>query len=1068
MAKIHIHTKYSLLDSIIEPEELVKKVKEQDGEKAALCVTEHGNLYSNAMIYKLCKKYGVKYLLGCEVYICDDVNIKSKDNKYNHLVLIAKNETGRLNLNKLVSESCKYKYYGKPRIDFKMLETYKEGLIVTSACMAGEIQRALMNKEFQLAKQIILKYKNLFGDDYYLEYQSHLDSTQQLLNRYVVEIAKKLNVKFIVTTDAHYLNKNQQKYHSVFAQIGQTREVGEIYNDCYLQSNEEILENCKSTSREDNLLALSYTDEIANKCNVDIPLSAPIMPHIDIPKGFKSEIAYLRQLCVEGWKDKKIYLKPNKDEYRERLIYEMDAIEKMGFEGYFLLVHSYCNSVKRRGIARGSAGGSLVCYLANITDIDPLEYGLYFERFIDVGALDLLAQGKITKKELKIPDVDSDFGKADREKVLNFVIAKYGKEKVVSLGSFQYIWAKGAIKDIGRVLGIPFDVTNAMTAQLNDETIQEVIELGLLDKYKEQYPELFDYAEKLAGLPKSFSAHPCGKIIAMDEVTYYNATDINDDGLVILQGDMHVADDLGLIKADFLGLRTVDVIYDTLDLINKDYEYIAPHNLNFKDEKVLENFRKGFTAGIFQFESSGMQDTLKKIDCNCLEDLIVANALFRPSSIKFIDSYANRKKGVEEYSYLHSDLESVLKDTYGIMVFQEQLIEIGRLAKLSNPDELRKATAKKKVELLDKIKPELYKGLINRGWTDNQFNQLWESMLDFAKYSFNKSHAAAYAIIAYICMYLKTYHPKEFLCAWINSVANKTDKVAVCVSEASRMGIKIYQGKYNNCSALTKLYKDGIMMGTKTIKYCNAEIADELMSLPQCNSFVDLLDKVNTSIIDIKKLTILIGLNFFSDYGKNQKLTQIVQLYNGIKTKPEGAKSPKTILPSIRSCSQLSKEKLDSYAEYGITEYLVQKYAKKETAKLYKEIDNLGLLNAIIERIPDKSMSLIDYVKFQKEYLQYVVYSNNDINENYYIVVDFVVGKDTTKPRLLLHNLKTGEEIKSRIKQSKIYRNNPFGLFSVLKIEGFTWDFKKKLIDGEWRTSDEREPILEFYEVIKE
>lgn len=1410
MAKIHIHTKYSLLDSMIEPEELVKKVKEQDGERAALCVTEHGNLYSNVEIYKLCKKYGVKYLLGCEVYICDDVNIKSKDNRYNHLVLIAKNETGRLNLNKLVSESCKYKYYGRPRIDFQMLEKHKEGLIVTSACMIGEIQRALMNKEFQLAKQIILKYKNLFGDDYYLEYQSHLDSTQQLLNRYVVEIAKKLNVKFIVTTDAHYLNKNQQKYHSVFAQIGQTREVGEIYNDCYLQSNEEILENCKSTSREDNLLALFYTDEIANKCNVDIPLSAPIMPHIDIPKGFKSEIAYLRQLCVEGWKDKKIYLKPNKDEYRERLVYEMDAIEKMGFEGYFLLVHSYCNSVKRRGIARGSAGGSLVCYLANITDIDPLEYGLYFERFIDVGALDLLAQGKITKKELKIPDVDSDFGKADREKVLNFVIEKYGKEKVVSLGSFQYIWAKGAIKDIGRVLGIPFDITNAMTAQLNDETIQEVIELGLLDKYKEQYPELFDYAEKLAGLPKSFSAHPCfvpetlvmtqsgykkicdiqigdkvlthknnyklvanktknqadrittikhsggfeinctnnhpfyvrhrinknpkiysspewvdannvvkgdmlcipinsntkipqyknlpiknknfwwlvgrymgdgwcqyyelprntkdvviccqknnkdelneitsylnglfdyryveenttykiyiknieffeylqrfgkyaygkhltddvfdlpidylkiflegyvsadgyvdkqgftniktvsyelangiiqcvakayhqhcgvhviksgidiienrqvnrrqkyvvfyntnkvpkqrsfyddennciwsfvknvsennlntcvynlsvvddntytangvavhncGKIIAMDEVTYYNATDINDDGLVILQGDMHVADDLGLIKADFLGLRTVDVIYDTLDLINKDYEYIAPHNLNFKDEKVLENFRKGFTAGIFQFESSGMQDTLKKIDCNCLEDLIVANALFRPSSIKFIDSYANRKKGIEEYSYLHSDLESVLKDTYGIMVFQEQLIEIGRLAKLSNPDELRKATAKKKVELLDKIKPELYKGLINRGWTDNQFNQLWESMLDFAKYSFNKSHAAAYAIIAYICMYLKTYHPKEFLCAWINSVANKTDKVAVCVSEASRMGIKVYQGKYNNCSALTKLYKDGIMMGTKTIKYCNAEIADELMSLPQCNSFVDLLDKVNTSIIDIKKLTILIGLNFFSDYGKNQKLTQIVQLYNGIKTKPEGAKSPKTILPSIRSCSQLSKEKLDSYAEYGITEYLVKKYAKKETVKLYKEIDNLGLLNAIIERIPDKSMSLIDYVKFQKEYLQYVVYSNNDINENYYIVVDFVVGKDTTKPRLLLHNLKTGEEIKSRIKQSKIYRNNPFGLFSVLKIEGFTWDFKKKLIDGEWRTSDEREPILEFYEVIKE
>lgn len=404
MAKIHIHTKYSLLDAIIEPEALVKKIKEQDGDNAALCVTEHGNLYSDVEIYKLCKKYGVKYLLGCEMYICDDVTVKSKDNRYSHLVVIAKNEIGRLNLNKLVSLSCNYKYYGKPRIDFKMLEQYKEGLIISSACMTGEIQRALMNKEFKLAKEIILKYKSVFGDDYYLEYQSHSEPTQQLLNRYIVEIAKKLGVKFIVTTDAHYLEKADQKYHDIFVQIGQARETGETYNDCYVQTDEEILEICKSTSREDNLLALANTNEIANKCNIELPLSAPIMPHIDIPPEYKSEIEYLQHLCIKGWTAKKINLKPNKQEYKERLAYEMNAIKKMGFEGYFLLVYSYANSVKRRGIARGSAGGSLVCYLSNITDIDPLEYGLYFERFIDVGALDLLNEGKITKKELKIPD----------------------------------------------------------------------------------------------------------------------------------------------------------------------------------------------------------------------------------------------------------------------------------------------------------------------------------------------------------------------------------------------------------------------------------------------------------------------------------------------------------------------------------------------------------------------------------------------------------------------------------------------------------------------------------------
>lgn len=1067
MAKIHIHTKYSLLDAIIEPEELVKKCVQQ-GEKA-LCVTEHGNVYSNVELYKLCKQYGIKYLYGCEMYICNDVNVRDKNNRYHHLVVIAKNERGRLNLNKLISESCKYKYYGKPRIDFEMLKSYKEGLIVCSACMGGEVQRLIVEKDYQNVVAVVKKYKEVFGDDYYLEYQSHSEPTQQMLNKVIVELGKKLGVKYIVTTDAHYLNKDDQKYHNIFVQIGQTREVGETYNDCYVQSDEEILEICKSTSREDNLIALKNTDEIADKCNVDIPLSAPIMPHIDIPNEFDSEISYLKQLCIEGWKNKKIHLKPNKEEYKKRLGYEISAIEKMGFEGYFLLVHSYCNSVKRRGIARGSAGGSLVCYLANITDIDPLEYGLYFERFIDVGALDLLAQGKITKKELKIPDVDSDFGKMDREKVLNFVIKKYGEERVVSLGSFQYIWAKGAIKDIGRVLGIPFDITNAMTSQLDNETIQEVIELGLLDKYKEQYPELFEYAERLAGLPKSFSAHPCGKCVCMDEVTYYNAIDINDDGLVILQGDMHVADDLGLIKADFLGLRTVDVIYDTLELIDKDYEYIAPHNINFRDEKVWDNFRNGFTSGIFQFESNGMKDTLKKIDCSNIDDLATANALFRPGSLKFIDNYANRKKGTEEIVYIHEDLIPILKNSYGIIVFQEQLIEIGRLAKLSNPDKLRKATGKKNPKLLAEIQPELYKGLSDRGWTQEQLDSLWETMLDFAKYSFNKSHAAAYAIIAYICMYLKTYHSKEFISSWINSVSNKTEKVAECIEEAKRLGISIYLGNYTNCSPITKVYNNGIMVGTNTIKYCNSDIANELLNISnnEYKSFVDLLDNIANTTINSKQLNIITGLNFFSKYGENKCLLNVIDLYNGIEEKDTETKKPKKMLPPLRSCKQIKKDKLDQYAKYGLSEYLLQKYSEKETSKQYNQIDNVGLLNELISRLPNESMSIQEYVKFEKEYLQYITYTNPDIADHYYIVTEFSQYSDASRPYFTLYNLKTGESIKTKIKQGKIYKEQPFGLYSVLSINGFTYKNKTKLVNGEWQKVDELEAVLEEYEVIK-
>lgn len=1066
MAKIHIHTKYSLLDAIIEPESLIKKCVEQ-GDKA-ICVTEHGNVYSNVEIYKLCKKYGIKYLYGCEIYICENVNIKDKTSKYSHLIVIAKNETGRININKLVSESCKYKYYGKPRIDFELLEKYHEGLIVTSACMAGEIQKLLINNEYENAKKISLKYKNLFGDDYYLEYQSHSETTQQILNRMIVDLANDIGVKYIVTTDAHYLNKHDQKYHNIFVQIGQAREAGETYNDCYVQSDDEILEICKSTTKEENITALKNTEEIAEKCNVDLPLSAPIMPHIKVPQEIKSEIDYLKKLCIEGWRSKKIDLKSNKDEYKKRLGYEISVIEQMGFEGYYLFVWSYANSVKRRGIARGSGGGSLVAYLSNIVDIDPIEYGLYFERFIDVGSLKLLKEGKITKNELKIPDFDLDFGKEDREKVLHFVIDKYGQNNVASLGSFQYIWAKGAIKDIGRVLGIPFDITNEMTSHLDNETIDDVIELGLLDKYKNRYPELFDYAQHLSGLPKSFSAHPCGKVCSTENnIVYYNATDINDNNEIILQGDMHTAEDLGLIKADFLGLRTVDVIYDTLELIGKDYEYIAPHNLNFNDKKVLDNFKNGFTSGIFQFESFGMKDTLKKIECNSIYDLIVANALFRPGSIKYIDNYANRKKGIEEYSFLHPDLEPILKDSYGIIVFQEQLIEIGRLANLSNPDELRKATAKKKASLLEKIKPELYNGLERRNWSKEQIDNLWETMLDFAKYSFNKSHSAAYAIIAYICMYLKTYHPKEFLCSWINSVSNKIDKVSECISEATRIGIKIYFGKYNDCASKTKIYKDGIMMGTNTIKYCNLNTADELSSITDVKCFIDVLDIIQDTSIDTRQLNILTGLNFFSEFGKNKRLLKIIQLYNGAKEKPKGSKSPKTLLPPLRNCSQIKKDKIEGYEKYGLSEYLVKKYAGKETAKQYSQIDNIGLLNEMLERIPDKNMSITEQIKFEKEYLEYVTYTNPDISNKYYVVIDYKTYKDETKPYFTLRNLNTGEETKTRIKQGKIYRQNPFGEFSILKVDGFTWDFKKKMINGEWRYSDEQEPILEEYEVIK-
>ena len=1366
MVDLHVHTCKSLLDSTIKLEELVIRSKELN--RKALCVTEHGNLYSSIELYKLCQQYGLKYVMGCEIYITPQhPSIKNKENKYSHLIVIAKNEVGRLNLIKLVSEGNKYKYYGKPRVDYDMLLKYKDGLIVSAACLGGEIQRAIIDNNIDMAKEIAIKYKRDFKEDYYLELQSHRDDVQRIVNRKIIEIANELNIKYIITSDAHYLTEADKKYHNIFVQIGQAREAGEFYTDCFIQTEEEIYKFCDNMTIDEIKFAIDNTDEIAEKCNVNIPLSAPIMPHINIPQQFKDEMEYLKWLCVQGFKTKKInkLSKEKQKEYLDRLKYELSTIREMGFEGYYLLVESYANSVRRRGIARGSGGGSLVAYLTNIVDIDPIKYGLYFERFLDVGALELLKNGVITKSQLKIPDVDLDFGKKDRDDIMNNIINKYGSDRVVALGSFQYIWAKGAIKDIGKVLNIPFEITNKITKNLSEESIEEALELGLLDEYRNEYPELFIYAEKLAGLPKAFSMHPCftedalvmtddgykkivdvkvgdkvlthknrfklvaktmknesndifnikasgmfdikctgnhpfyvrhrerikprtysepewvdardikksdmlclpintesiiplyenlptgnkdfwwligryigdgwceyyeqprndkrviiccdkntdeelneiikkigslfeyryieerttykifikndkmfeflqrfgkyahgkrltndifdlptellesfiegyvsadgyvdkdgitnmktvscelanglvhcvakvyhkncsvhtikggtdiiegrkvnrrekyvvsfnmqsnkkdkcfydevnkcvwcyvrsnekdknlktvstynlsviddntytvnniavhncGKVIAMKELTYYNAVEISDDGELILQGDMHTAEDLGLVKIDILGLRTVDVIYDVLDMINKDYDYIAPHNLNFNDSNVLENFRNGFTDGIFQFESEGMKKTLKDIEVSELNDLFVANALYRPGSMKFIENYALRKKGLEEYEFLHPDLEKILGNTFGIIVFQEQLIEIGRLAKLTNPDELRKATAKKNEKLLAKLKPELYDGLKRRGWTIQQLDTLWDIMLDFAKYSFNLSHSAAYAIIAYICMYLKTYHPKEFICAWINSYGGKLDKLAVCKREADRLGIKLKTGNWREIDGLCVVKEDYIKLGTLIIKYCNTGIASELSNLSnnEYKSFVDLIQDIKLhTTINNRQLKILTKLNLFNDFGNNKKLLSVVEQYE------------KRLNNKNLKESTIEKRLIE------LNEFETQQEDESLSAKrqIASEKENMGFESSIYSKLPN----------------------------NIYIVTEI---DDKYTPKLRMYNLSNGGVLNVKCNKKDI-NLNPFGEFSVIAIQEIIKRNKNKLVDGEWIRTEEKEQFLTKWKVI--
>lgn len=1064
MIHLHVHTKYSLLDGMIKIEEIADKLKSIG--QNTIAITEHGNLYSSVEAYSELNKQGIKVINGCEVYICDDVNEKSKDNKYYHLILLCKNEEGRINLQKLVSESTRYKYYGKPRIDFNMLKQYHNGLICMSACMAGEVSKAINNDDIKLAEEIAIKYQQLFKDDYYIEYQAHENEEQQKLNAKLILLANKLKIKYVVTCDAHYLNKEDQKYHSVFVQVGSVREVGETYNDCYLQSEQEVLEKCWLTQQYNNI-AINNTQEIADKCENTIPLSAPIIPHVDVPKEYKSELDYLKYLCNKGFKEKG-FLNWNLDEWKnyltetveidgqittrqlikfntvdeikkiyiKRANYEINALKTMGFEGYYLLVYSYVSSVKRRGIARGSGGGSLLAYLCGIVDIDPIKYGLYFERFIDVGALDLLEEGTITRKELKIPDFDVDFAPSERHIAVDFVVNKYHQENVVALGQFTYMWAKGAIKDIGKVLGIPFEITNEITKNLDKETIDEALELGLLVKYKNQYPELFEYASKLSGLPKSFGVHPCGKCVCVQRADYYNAIEYNENTKEwVLQGDMHTADNLGLVKADFLGLRTLDVIYDVLDMIDKDYDYIAPHKINMNDKLVWSEFSQGNTDCIFQFESNGMKKMLKEMKCDNIENLSAANALYRPGSLNYIPNYINRKNGIEDIVYLHDDLKPILSNSYGIIVFQEQLIEIGKLAKLKNPDELRQATAKKKAKLMAKIEPELKNGLINRGWTQNLVDKLWEDILQFAKYSFNKSHSSAYALTAYISMYLKVHHTAEFFTAYINSYNGDIDGIVKTIIEAKRMNVDIGFDNWKNIQGNTICKNNKVLLGINTIKGFGLNVADGLQEVGQqnYNTFIDLITAMsNNCNINKTQIEVLITHNFLKEFGKSAKLLNIYKLYQNIYTK-----------------KQFNKDKLP------IDETIIKQYAD-ETPKQYRNIRSKELFNYLCQTIEDKDLPIKYIITKEASDFGYIKYINPKA-----VGYCFVLNLDTKySPKITLYKIDTGETIIYKLSK-KDYSNNPINNGDIIKCTTEKRN-KTRLVDGKWQKS-----LEEFEEWIK-
>lgn len=1000
MIHTHVHTKYSLRDSIIDYDDFINRLKSIN--QNAIAITDHGNIHASVSIYKRLKKENIKYIHGCEMYICDDTNIKDQNNKYYHLVLLCKNETGRINLNKLISISnLSENFYSKPRIDFEKLKQHKDGLLVLSACLAGEISKFLLIDDYEKAKEIALKYKNEFGNDYYLEIQARNDNKQIEINKKIIALAKELDISIVVTTDAHFVTKEDKKYHDVYSFNSSYKEEGEGYIDCYIQSEEEIRNNLVYLDSEIVNQAINNTHEIADKCNVELPLSAPIIPHIDIPSQYNNEKEWVIDICQKGFEERGINKLPEKERqvYYDRYQYELNAVEEMGFLGYYLLVYTYANKVKRRGIARGSGGGSLLCYLMNITDIDPIEHKLYFERFIDVGALDALREGKITRKELKVPDVDLDFGTHDREKIIQFLINKYGQQHVACIGRFNYNKSRGTLTDIGRALGIEFNEVKEITKSLEDYELNDVLDLieinknnpdkpnivKKFEKYIKKYPDLFEISKKLIGLPSSFGLHPCGRVIVMQDLDYYTASCYHKNGERYLQGDMHDIEDLGIVKIDALGLRTVDVIYDALELISKDYEYINPKKLDFSDEKVLDIFKNGDTVGIFQFESYGMQDTLRDMQPTGIEDLSVANALYRPGAMAYIKNYCNRKHGKEEITYLHKDLIPILSNTYGIMVFQEQLIEIGRLANLRNPDKLRKATGKKDEKLLIEVHEELKQNLLNKGWTEEQFNQLWSDMLQFAKYAFNKSHSSAYATIAFITAKLKAYHPLEFYVSLMNSYIEDSSQyiknnATIIYEDIINHGYVMNKFDFRQNHKKCNIYNGKINYAIPLIKHCNRQIAEELYEIRnnQYNNFIELLYDINQKTsINSAQLDILVRLGFFNEFGNSRLLNGLVEYFNFFK---QG------------SAKQISVDKIK---DNQILDNIIKRHSRLSPfGKTYMDLNVKAILNDIEEWM--KCNNVRDYpikekINTQKEYLGFV---------------NLTTGKEEDKRKLLVLDVK--------------------------------------------------------------
>lgn len=818
----------------------------------------------------------------------------------------------------------------------------------------------LINKKntYEEIESYIEWHKRVFGDDFYIEIQSSDDEIQLRHNRMLVDIAKQYDVSYVVTCDAHFLKEEDQDLHSIFIQINMNMEnPSEVYNGCYIQTNQEILDTCTSTTFEENIRAIENTHKIADKCNVKIPLSPPRMPHIDNIDGYDNVEDYVRDTCFRVLKERGI----NTPKYIERLEYELKALKDMDFTHYMVLVQTIIGHLREKGGGRGSSAGSLVAYLLELTDVDPVEHGLFFERFIDVGQIDLIKNGLIDSEDIKIPDIDTDLSERARDKAYRDIIKTYGSDRFALTGTFGYIRARNAIRDTVRVLhrqeGIDRNYEDRLINLLGDEdSLSKAVKDGAFADISsdDTAMKILKYALQIEGLVRNVSTHASAVIISDDTLDNYTSIRYDNNNNPVLDLDMYDSDSLGLVKIDLLGLRTIDLIYEVIDEVGLPRDVFKSENFSYDRQDIFERFRQGDTDFVFQFLSEGMRDTLKKIKPNTLKDLAVATAIYRPGAMQHIDTYARRMRGEEEVEYIHPDLEEILKDTYGIMVFQEDIISVGRLAGMTNPDILRQATAKLDKELMEESKEELFDGLGFRGWTDKQMDELWDMMIDHAKYSFNLSHAVSYSMLSYQSMVLKQDYPYEFMTAYLNSFLGNYEKIAEILGQMQSMGLRIVIPNYTEIKGDTWTDGSTIYIGTSLLKGFNAndgEVLYKISNRIDKTDFFTILEDISMfsrdegSTITTAKLQGLISLGVFSEFGNPSELLFKLDLL------------------SYKDRKQIGKDKIK---DSPFTEDQIREYAGNETPKTFTQIDFERLIREVDRGY---EYNTLDSIRSQIQYL---------------------------------------------------------------------------------------------------